>query len=126
MTVKKFLADQIENSTKDMESLRRKISYYQDFLNVMGKVDPGFTTWRGQVLFELHKPLLIEANSMHELGNLTTPEFVCELRKIASFLEESVKCLQFEPDGTKPAHQAKWAIKALKEVKEIIFFSDFL
>ena len=40
MTVKKFLADLYEDF--DIENMPKKIQYYQEFLDVMSKVDPGY------------------------------------------------------------------------------------
>ena len=39
---------------------------------------------------------------------------------------EIIKCLSEEEDGSKEANQAKLASKSLAEIKEIIFFSDYL
>ena len=40
MSVKKILADMY--SLTDMNTLTKKIQYYQEFLEVLGKVDPGY------------------------------------------------------------------------------------
>ena len=45
MTVKKYLADLYltgAGSISDPEKLTRKIKYYQEFLDVIGKVDRGY------------------------------------------------------------------------------------
>lgn len=82
--------------------------------------------WRGQVLYEMHKPMMVKANKGYQTGDITKDEFLKTLKKISIQLEESVKCLEVEADGTKEAYQAKMATKALSGVKELIFFSDFL
>ena len=53
-------------------------------------------------------------------------EFLSSLQEISRQLEESIKCLSEEEDGSKEANQAKLASKSLAEIKEIIFFSDYL
>jgi len=129
MTVKKYLADLYltgAGSNSDPEKLIRKIKYYQEFLDVIGKVDRGYPPWRGQVLFEMHRPMMVKANRDYESGDISKEEFLNTLRKISCQLEESIKCLQPEAEGTKEAYQAKLANKALKGIKELIFFSDFL
>ena len=82
--------------------------------------------WRGQVLYEMHRPMLIKYNKAYELGAIKKEEFIKNLKKIQASLEESIKCLLPEAEGTKEAYQAKLATKALSSVKEFIFFSDFL
>lgn len=82
--------------------------------------------WRGQVLFELHRPLLIKANKSYASGSISKEDFIKALKKISIQLEESVKCLKVEAEGTKEAYQAQLAAKALTGIKEIVFFSDFI
>ena len=65
-------------------------------------------------------------NSFSKTGAISKEEFLNTLKKISCQLEESIKCLQPEAEGTKEAYQAKLANKALKGIKELIFFSDFL
>ena len=65
-------------------------------------------------------------NSFSKTGAISKEEFLNTLKKISCQLEESIKCLQPEAEGTKEAYQAKLATKALKGIKELIFFSDFL
>ena len=60
------------------------------------------------------------------IGAITKDEFLSTLKKISSQLEESIKCLEPEAEGTKEAYQAKMAKKALSGIKELIFFSDFI
>ena len=103
-----------------------KIQYFEEFLDVVGKVDPGFTSWRGQVLFDLHRPMMVQANQAYGKGEIKKDEFMQTLKKISSNLEESVKCLLPEAEGTKEAYVCQLAQKALNGIKEVIFFSDFL
>ena len=124
MTIKKFLADMY--GIQDTEKLPLKIQYYQEFLEVIGKVDPGYPSWRGQVLYDLHRPLLIKANKAYGEGEIKKEEFIQTLKKISCSLEESVKCLLPEAEGTKENYQCQLAQKALNGIKELLFFSDFL
>ena len=124
MTVKKYLADMYPKN--DLEKMPLKIQYFEEFLDVIGKVDPGFTSWRGQVLFDLHRPMMVQANQAYAKGEIKKDEFIQTLKKISSNLEESVKCLLPEAEGTKEAYVCQLAQKALNGIKEVIFFSDFL
>ena len=85
-----------------------------------------FLQWRGQVLYEIHKPMMVKANRDYQTGNIKKEEFLNNLKNISCLLEESILCLQPEAEGTKEAYQAKLAKKALSGIKELIFFSDFL
>ena len=124
MTVKKFLADMYGHN--DLEKIPLKIQYFEEFLDVIGKVDPGFTAWRGQVLYDLHRPSMLKANLAYSKGEMKKEEFLQTLKKISGQLEESVKCLLPEAEGTKEAFICQLAQKALNGIKEVIFFSEFL
>ena len=80
-----------------------KITYYENYLDLVEKLNPGYTIWRGEVLYQLHYPLLFKANKAYEAGNLKKDDFMAVLRKIKSSLEESYQCLQPEAEGTKEA-----------------------
>ena len=88
----------------------------------------GFKTfqWRGDILYQMHYPLMIKANKAYESGILSKEEFTKTLKKIQNFLEESLQCLQPEAKGTKEAETVLSISKSLVGVKELIFFSDFL
>ena len=74
----------------------------------------------------MHRPLLITVNKAFESGSISKDNFLDELKRITAYLEESIKCLTPEAEGTKEAYQAKLAAKSLSGIKEIIFFSEFL
>ena len=74
----------------------------------------------------MHRPMMVLSNHLYESGKMSKKEFLSDLKRISFNLEESVKCLQTEPEGTKEALQGKLAVKALAGVKELIFFADFL
>jgi hypothetical protein len=167
MTVKKYLADLygatsgFQYNQLSPERLDMKIKYYQEFLDVIGKVDPGYPKvrncktlssiilkmifpksvincmklmifllillqWRGSVLYEIHRPQMVKVNNAYESGSMAKDEFIKSLRGICVQLEESIKCLETEAEGTKEAYLAKLAGKSLTGIKELIFFSDFL
>ena len=85
------------------EKLNMKITYYENYLDLVEKLNPGYTIWRGEVLYQLHYPLLFKANKAYEAGNLKKDDFMAILKKIKSSLEESQQCLQPEAEGTKEA-----------------------
>merc|ERR1712241_1152912 len=52
--------------------------------------------------------------------------FLQELKDIQGILKESMICLQYEPEKTVEGYTYKRAQKALSDIGEIMFFSDFL
>ncbi len=70
--------------------------------------------------------MMVKVNKDLSTGQISKEDFVKTLVTIRDHLEEAVKCLEPEFDGTKEAYQCKMAQKALVNIKEIIHFSDFL
>ena len=133
MTVKRCLAEKYS-----VENLPKKIQFYNDFLTVTKKLDVGypivsnfvedfciqliiFLKWRGQVLFDYQHAIVIEGNRAYEIGVITKETYIKTLNQACQLLEESMKCFKHdEPE------QEKMVGKALSEIKEVLFFSDFL
>ena len=82
--------------------------------------------WRGQILYEMNRAILAQATKHYETGEISKNDFLLSLKSISSQFEESIKCLSVEEEGSKEANQAKLAAKSLAEIKEMIFFSDFI
>ena len=74
----------------------------------------------------MHRPMLAQATGNYENGTISKDLFLESLKNISFQLEESIKCLTDEEEGTKEGDQAKSAIKSLAEIKEILFFSEFI
>ena len=141
------------------DQLDLKIRYSEDFLRVIGLVDPGQTKWRGTLLFDLHTALywksnkkyaMVHANktnnSVNQVNNEINHEnqkslsgqsmiqdaptakavFLEELRSIETILKESMKCLEHEAENTVEGVTYKMAKKALNDIGEILFFSEFI
>jgi hypothetical protein len=73
MTVKKYLADLYltgAGSNSDPEKLITKIKYYQEFLDVIGKVDRGYPPVS-------YKPLVTEKKFKKQFQNI----FICQVRQ---------------------------------------------
>ena len=52
--------------------------------------------------------------------------FLEELRNIETILKESMKCLEHEAENTVEGVTYKMAKKALTDIGEIMFFSEFI
>ena len=77
-------------------------------------------------MYELNRAILAQSTKHYETGKISKTEFLSSLKSISSQFEESIKCLSVEEEGSKEANQAKLAAKSLAEIKELIFFSDFI
>ena len=196
MTLKKYIADLLGTSDGyrlhqlSDDQLDLKIRYSEDFLRVIGLVDPGQTKWRGTLLFDLHTALYWKSNkkyamshtnktnnSVNQVNNEINHEnqtslsgqslqcystmcrkdnnpscystecrnkrknnelkviqdaptakavFLEELRNIEAILKESMKCLEHEAENTVEGVTYKMAKKALTDIGEIMFFSEFI
>ncbi len=87
MTVKKFLGDLYGLTTGftyrelSRDRFERKIEYMRDFLDVVSKVDPGLTKWRGTALHTLLRPMMYRANGTFRAGEIDKGEFVRQVMK---------------------------------------------
>ena len=65
--------------------------------------------------------MVIEGNRAYEIGIITKESYIQTLKHASFLLEESLKCFKYdEPE------QEKMVGKSLAEIKEVLFFSDFL
>eukprot|EP00095_Tigriopus_kingsejongensis_P007742 maker-scaffold1245_size53493-snap-gene-0.6 protein:Tk07742 transcript:maker-scaffold1245_size53493-snap-gene-0.6-mRNA-1 annotation:"isoform c" len=132
MTTKKYLTDfygfakgyKYEELPK--EKMDMKIQYGFEFLHTLEKVDPGCPKWKGLLLFDLHKALMIRSNTEYNQGQISKEDFLKILGEVKSHLVESSKILNVEPEGTKEKFLAAQAHRALMNVKEILMFSQFI
>ena len=65
--------------------------------------------------------MVIEGNRAYDIGVITKETYIKTLKQACQVLEESLKCFKHdEPE------QEKMVAKALSEIKEVLFFADFL
>ncbi len=71
----------------------RKIQLCRIVLDTLGKVDPGFTKWRGTLLQELIHPLMMISKEDHNAGRIPEREFQRRLAFCSRKLREAKLCL---------------------------------
>lgn len=132
LTVKKYLCDfygflqGYKYNELPVEKFKAKIQYGQEFLETIAKVDSGFPKWKGLLLFDLHKALMIKSNADYNQGQISKEDFLLKLKQIQSYLAEAQQILEVEPDGTKERQLASQAQKAKANIEEILMFSNFI
>lgn len=82
--------------------------------------------WKGLLLFDLHKALMIKSNADYNQGQISKEDFLLKLKQIQSYLAEAQQILEVEPDGTKERQLASQAQKAKANIEEILMFSNFI
>jgi len=80
-----------------MELVARKLELGEDLLQIVGRLDPGRTQWRGELLCELGRPVLVTMLEKLELKEMEQGEFKKQLGLCVGKLEEAVSCLEGEP-----------------------------
>ena len=68
----------------------RELSLNQ--LEVLGKIDPGFPEWKGDILKHFSTAELNLARLNLESGKIQRPEFLVHVRKAMSLVQEGLKC----------------------------------
>jgi len=84
-----------ENSSMTLltdKQLARKVSLCQEWMEVMGKVDRGFTLTRGRLCEEVAKSKL----EMIKRSDMTKIQLLMEMREVMKLVKEVGKCKQFE------------------------------
>lgn len=61
-------------------------------LEILTKVDPGFPEWKGDVLKHFSSAELNLARIHLESGRIQRPEFLLQVRKAMSLVQEGLKC----------------------------------
>ena len=91
-------------STLTDEELARKVSLCQEWLEVMGKVDMGFTLSKGKLLEEVAKAKLENIKR----GEMTKLQLLMEMKGVMKLVKEVGKCKQFENEE----EQKQFAMRA--------------
>lgn len=71
----------------------RKIQLCLIVLDVLGRVDPGYTKWRGTLLQEMIHTLMMISKEDHNAGRITEKEFQRRLMFCSRKLKEAKQCL---------------------------------
>lgn len=102
--------------------LERKIELCKDILRVIDVFEPGKSRSRAMLLYELHAPIVVLAQSEYAHGSLDGEPLKKRLQEAIALLEESSEILKWE-DPTTPegilANVAKQSMVQLRQSMEI-------
>ncbi|XP_045604494.1 SET domain-containing protein SmydA-8 [Procambarus clarkii] len=100
--------------------LVRKVACCRDLLQVLDVLDPGITRLRGLTLYELHAPLLMQANRAFQNKAITKSDFQQQLHEVEGYLDRTVYCLKHEPLSSFEGEICKIARNSLQELRKWI------
>ncbi|KAK9885454.1 hypothetical protein WA026_010950 [Henosepilachna vigintioctopunctata] len=78
--------------------LERKVQLCHDLLEVADYIDPGYSRFRGILLYELQSTMVMQAKKLYCKDLITKSDAEDKLRKSLDILHESCKILLAEPD----------------------------
>ncbi|XP_016978673.1 SET domain-containing protein SmydA-8 isoform X2 [Drosophila rhopaloa] len=82
------------------EDIARKETYCREFLEIVDVLDPGLTRLRGLIMYELHAPVMVLAQSAIQSGQISRQEFQRRLKEVVKLLQVSRDILCLEPEGS--------------------------
>ncbi|KAK8742535.1 hypothetical protein OTU49_001941 [Cherax quadricarinatus] len=100
--------------------LLRKVNCCRDLLQVLDVLDPGITRLRGLTLYELHAPLLLQANRAFQNTTITKSNFLQQLREVEGYLDRTIYSLKHEPLSSFEGEICKIARNSIQELRKWI------
>lgn len=105
--------------------LRRKIELCEELLEILDVFEGGKSRARATILFELHGPMVLHAESQHQLGNLTRWEYLRQLESARDLLAESLEVLSWEDENVcRTLTMARSSSENLKSLIENVVLSE--
>ena len=81
--------------------ISRKLELAEEILAVQDKLDPGMTTWRGQILYDVTRFRLMLALQGVQAGQISPGDCMTRLEEAATALETAVGSITGERVGEK-------------------------
>ncbi|XP_058819092.1 SET domain-containing protein SmydA-8 [Topomyia yanbarensis] len=100
--------------------LERKVELCQDVLKVLNVFEPGKSRARAMVLYELHAPLILLAQSAFSRGTLEGASLKEKLTEAADILKESAEILEWEDASTPEGILANVAKQSIVQLEQSI------
>ncbi|KAH8420217.1 hypothetical protein KR009_007513 [Drosophila setifemur] len=95
------------------EDIARKEVYCREFLEVIDQLEPGLTRLRGLIMYELHAPVMVQAQAGLQSGQISRQEFQRRLKEVVKLLQHSRDILCLEPEGSSEHSMGMAAADAL-------------
>ena len=81
--------------------LEKQVKLGYNLLDVLNKLEPGFSLKRGRILRQLHVPNLLICKLDLKTGKISLPEFLQRTKIAVLNMKESIKCLEnFAPTSS--------------------------
>ena len=74
--------------------LEKQVKLGYNLLDVLNKLEPGFSLKRGRILRQLHVPNLLICKLDLKTGKISLPEFLQRTKIAVLNMKESIKCLE--------------------------------
>lgn len=100
--------------------LEHKVDLIKSVLKVLDVFEPGKTRARGNMLFELHVPLIYMAKTAYVAGLLTGEPLKEKFREVIKILKECHEILQWEDPNSKEGFLAQVSEGAIKQLSASI------
>ncbi|XP_055638361.1 SET domain-containing protein SmydA-8-like [Toxorhynchites rutilus septentrionalis] len=97
--------------------LERKVDLCRDIMKVLNVFEPGKSRARAMILYEIHAPLVLLAQSAYTRGNLAGVPLKEELKKAAALLEECGGILEWEDPSSPEGILANVVKQSLVQLK---------
>ena len=90
----------VQDLIKNPKILDRKLQLTKEVLNVLKKSEPGISSSRGVILYEMHMPIFLKAQLNLNLGLIDVEQAKKEFQKSINCIEESMRHLKFNSQGS--------------------------
>ncbi|XP_017852999.1 SET domain-containing protein SmydA-8 [Drosophila busckii] len=99
-----------------LEDIARKERYCREFLAIVDVLEPEMSRLRAIIMYELHAPIMVQAQLQMQSGQLTRQQFQRRIKEVMQLLRESSRILQLEPAGSAEHEMGLAAAEALREM----------
>lgn len=125
LLLKKYLAMSM-TGTLSFAEIEEKIDLQQQFIDIYEVVDPGLTKWKGKILFVVCKLKMFLIDQQMARERITKEKFLEELNKCILGLDEVMRCLEMEPEGTVERKAAEESKKYHIQANDILQMTKML
>lgn len=99
LILKKYLAISLSGQLT-YDEVEEKIALHEEFMSAYQVADPGYTKWRGKMLFVNSKLKLFLIDNQMAREKITKEKFLSELQHCILRLNEVIKMMEHEPLGS--------------------------
>jgi len=123
LLMKKYLAISLRGQLTYAE-VEEKIALQEEFIRAFEVVDPGCTKWRGKMLFVITKLTMFLIDSQMAREKISREKFLSELQRCIEQLEEVIKMMEHEPQGSSEYKISLEARAHLNQAKDILIWAQ--